>query len=84
MTEGPVAISIIIYVAMSKSWSKKKREAAEGAVYASRKPDGDNVEKNVWDALTGISHKDDVQVVRWNGMRLWDTEDATLITVRHL
>jgi Holliday junction resolvase RusA-like endonuclease len=83
LTDGPVGITIFIDVAMPKSWSKKKRREMDGE-FATCKPDGDNVEKNVWDALTGISHKDDAQVARWTGLRMWGDRDETCIIVRHL
>jgi crossover junction endodeoxyribonuclease RusA len=32
-----------------------------------RKPDGDKLQRAVWDALTGILYTDDAQVVEWPG-----------------
>lgn len=34
-----------------------------------RKPDGDKLERAVWDSLTSIVWADDAQVVRWSGSK---------------
>ena len=46
------------------SWSQKKqRQALLGEIYPTTKPDVDNVEKAVFDAINGVVWRDDVVVV---------------------
>lgn len=60
-----VEVELDIAVQIPASWSKKKQAAAlAGAVHPTTKPDIDNVEKAIFDALNGTTWKDDVQVVR--------------------
>jgi Holliday junction resolvase RusA-like endonuclease len=61
---GPVSVSIAIACQIPASWSgKKQREAAAGKHYPTTKPDIDNVEKAIFDAINNVVWKDDVQVV---------------------
>lgn len=57
--EGPVAISILSYSAIPKSWSKKRKAEA---YHATGKPDADNVLKLIGDACNGILWRDDSQI----------------------
>ncbi len=62
---SPVGLEVVARFAIPKSFAKWKRKAIEdGAVgYVMKKPDFDNVEKVVADALNGIAYHDDAQVV---------------------
>lgn len=63
--DGGVALTLDILLEVPRSWSKKKRVAAlAGLVFATKKPDSDNVLKAVKDGLNSIVWRDDVQVVR--------------------
>ena len=64
--DTPVSISINVYQAIPKSWSKKKRLQAEAGeiVPLSRNGDIDNIAKSILDALNGFAYEDDCQVVR--------------------
>ena len=64
--DTPVSISINVYQAIPKSWSKKKRAQAENGeiVPLSRNGDVDNIAKSILDALNGFAYEDDCQVVR--------------------
>lgn len=60
----PVQVRITSHCAIPKSWSKKKREAAQqGKIRPAVKPDADNIGKLICDALNGIAYHDDKQVV---------------------
>lgn len=64
LLEGPLAVMVIAYRSIPKSFSKKKAAAAEsGVLYPTTKPDADNYLKGVKDALKGIMWVDDSQVV---------------------
>jgi Holliday junction resolvase RusA-like endonuclease len=64
-TPKPVALSVTLNLQIPVSWSKKRRAAAvAGAIYATKKPDADNVLKGIKDGCNGIVWGDDAQVVR--------------------
>lgn len=73
LTLGPVFMAITAYYAIPKSASKKVRAAMiAGTIRPTKKPDRDNIEKIVSDALNEIAYKDDCQVVdgvfhKWYG-----------------
>ena len=65
---GPIWLDIVIYRSIPKSMSKRKAALAEaGEIRPATRPDGDNYEKAVCDALSGLIWKDDGQIVdcRW-------------------
>lgn len=64
LVEGPVLVRMFIAHQVPTSWSQKKqRQALEGLVFPTSKPDVDNVVKAVFDGLNGVVWRDDVQVV---------------------
>lgn len=64
LIEGAVYVTLSILCQIPASWSKVKQAAAlAGTVYPTTKPDIDNVEKAIFDAINGVVWKDDVQVV---------------------
>jgi Holliday junction resolvase RusA-like endonuclease len=64
MTERPIAIDIIAFMDIPKSWSKTKRlEAEYGALRPTGKPDIDNIAKIALDGLQGTIFKSDAQVI---------------------
>lgn len=62
--EKPLKVTIDVYFAIPKSFSKKKREQAlNGDIFPTVKPDWDNSAKAICDALNGIAYPDDRQIV---------------------
>lgn len=62
--EGPLKACIKIVHDIPKSTSKKNREKMlRGELLPTKKPDIDNVQKIIFDALNGIAYKDDTQIV---------------------
>lgn len=62
--EAPLRMRITAYFPIPKSYTKKRRgEIVSGRQYPTKKPDGDNIEKAVLDALNGVAYKDDIQVI---------------------
>lgn len=60
---GPVMIRFTAVFEIPKSFNAALRNAClEGRVYATRKPDKDNIEKLISDALNGIAWVDDSQI----------------------
>jgi Holliday junction resolvase RusA-like endonuclease len=63
--DGAVSVAMAINCPIPASWSKRKqKDALHGRILPTTKPDIDNVEKSIFDALTGVVWRDDVQVVR--------------------
>jgi len=62
--EGAVSVEIALFITPPASWSQKKqREALEGRIFPTSKPDIDNVLKGIMDACNEIVFKDDKQAV---------------------
>lgn len=62
--EGALCVTIFANFPVPKSTSKKKaKEMLEGKIHPTKKPDADNVAKNLLDAMTRLQFwRDDVQV----------------------
>lgn len=59
-----IRLRLDMYFAIPKSYSKKRRlNCIEGKERPAKKPDVDNVLKNICDALNEVAYKDDVQVI---------------------
>jgi Holliday junction resolvase RusA-like endonuclease len=64
LLEGAIALHLNIYRSIPKSFSKKKQKQAEdGELRPTTKPDVDNFLKAIKDAMKGIIWRDDSQVV---------------------
>jgi Holliday junction resolvase RusA-like endonuclease len=64
LLEGPLQLSVKVYKPSLKSFSKKKKAAAEsGELRPVTKPDVDNYVKGIKDACNKVLWKDDSQVV---------------------
>ena len=81
--QGAVRVNVVAIFKPAKSWSKKRRRAAMNE-YHTQKPDKDNVEKCVLDALNKIAYADDAQVAVGSCIKLWGEEAKTIVTVSQL
>lgn len=73
--EGSVRALIIAYYKIPKSYSKKRVQAIrEGLEKPTKKPDGDNIAKIIFDSLNGIAYKDDSQITELSVIKKY-TED---------
>lgn len=62
--EGPVEVLIVAWMPVPASWPAWKRAAAlAGEIMPTTKPDKDNIEKAVMDALNGVAWRDDALAV---------------------
>lgn len=79
---GAVGIELHAYLAIPKSWSKKKRAAAlDGSLYPTANPDIDNYAKSTIDAMNSIVFKDDGQVVELFVQKRYAEEPRMVVTV---
>lgn len=82
---GPVSVELDIRLQIPASWSKKKREqAAKGLIYATKKPDADNVEKAVFDGMNSVVWADDAQVVKVIKCKRYAETPGVVVIVREL
>ena len=70
--ESPVRLTMEFVIAAPRSWPKWKREAAiAGIIAPTGRPDMDNLEKALLDALNGIVFEDDALVVQRGAEKLY-------------
>ena len=58
--DSPIKVSLVFYMPIPKSTSKKKMELMKsGAIRHTKKPDSDNLAKAVLDGINGVAFEDD-------------------------
>ena len=77
---GKIEIELAFVFPIRKSWSKKKQKAMLNKPHTI-KPDLDNLEKTVLDALNGLAFKDDSQVCEVTKIKAWSEIPYTQITL---
>jgi Holliday junction resolvase RusA-like endonuclease len=77
--EGPIEIVIYFFFQIPKS--AKNRKEGEYHVF---KPDIDNLEKFVMDAINGLFWNDDCQICKLRSKKIWSQEDKTELLIREL
>lgn len=69
---GPVKVTIWAYFKIPKSITKKRlKQIRDGEDFPTKKPDIDNIEKIIEDALNGLAYKDDSQIVEVFKRKIW-------------
>ena len=76
----PISIKIDIEFTPPKSVSRKKHLMLMGKPHICR-PDVDNIEKAILDALNGIAYKDDNQVFELYAKKRYGEEDRIVVVV---
>ena len=71
--EGNIFAQLQFNIPIPKSWTKKKKEAKNGA-YCDNHADIDNYCKAILDSLNGVYYEDDKQIVMLQATMLWATE----------
>lgn len=83
--EGPAKLIMGMIYPIPKSWSKKKRlQAIQGTIWPTVKPDVDNAEKLVSDALNGIVWVDDKQVCIVEKAKVYGENPRVEVTIAEL
>lgn len=81
---GPVSLTVAAYFSIPNSWSlKKQREAQNGIIHHTKRPDLDNSIKIV-DALNGIVWVDDCQVIQLQASKRYARDPLVLVTVESM
>lgn len=82
---GPVRVHIVAVFELPKSAKAATRQAAkEGRVFHTSKPDRDNIEKLILDALNGYAFLDDGQVAIGTGIKRYGSPARTDVTLEFL
>lgn len=79
---GKVEIELVFVFPIRKSWSKVKQRGMWNKEHTI-KPDLDNLEKTVLDALNGLAFKDDSQVCLVTKEKFWSNEAYTEIKITY-
>lgn len=79
---GKVEIELVFVFPIRKSWSKVKKRGMWNKAHTI-KPDLDNLEKTVLDALNGLAFKDDSQVCLVTKEKFWNDEAYTEIKITY-
>jgi Holliday junction resolvase RusA-like endonuclease len=80
-----IRMDLLICLDIPDSWPQwKAKEALDGRMAATTKPDADNVLKSCKDALNGVVWVDDCQVVQCNVQKIYSSNPGALITVYFL
>ena len=70
--ESPVAITIRAFFGVPKSASKRNRDnMLADAIKPTIRPDADNIQKLICDALNGVAYEDDKQVVSSSVIKMY-------------
>jgi len=80
--EGALRVEIAIASEIPASWPKKKQAGAiGGSVYPVGRPDIDNLQKTIFDALNGVLWRDDSQIVQLQARKFYASKAFTVLTV---
>lgn len=83
MLEGAFSLLIVASFAPPKSMSARKRCALLGTP-ATKKPDIDNIEKIICDALNGVAYRDDAACALATIVKLWGETEGVWVTLTEL
>lgn len=76
-------VSLAFYLPIPKSDSKRQKKAKlEGLLKPTTKPDLDNLEKFILDAMNGIFFADDKQVVKLASEKIYSEQPRTEIEIK--
>lgn len=73
----PLKLDVTFFCTIPKSYSKKRRDEMDGTFKAT-KPDLDNFEKALYDAMNGVMYVDDSQIVEHTTRKIWVKDDARI------
>lgn len=84
-TDKPVMVKIKAYFKFPSAMPKKvKLQALAGLVVPTVKPDADNIEKIIFDALNGFAYKDDTQIAENHTVKLFSDEPRVEVEIEEI
>lgn len=79
---GRINVTIIAYFKVPKNTSKKKEEEMlNGTVSPTKKPDIDNIEKIVLDAMNKFVFEDDSQITKISVEKVYSNEEKIYVSI---
>ena len=82
LMESAININIIAYLTIPMSKSKKQKELMrDGSILPTTRPDGDNIQKVVFDALQGIVFKNDSQIVQGSFRKIYSDQPRVDVVI---
>jgi Holliday junction resolvase RusA-like endonuclease len=83
--EGPLDLRMTAFMPIPPSWSlKKQRQALEGAIFPTGRPDADNLVKQILDGVQKIVMREDAQVVSLHVWKRWSDRPRVVVEIRCL
>lgn len=83
--EGEVKATIVAFYPIPASTSKKKKELMERYMIRPMvKPDGDNIEKVIYDALNGIAYTDDSHITAMSFAKFYSSRPRVQVTIEEI
>lgn len=79
---GAVRVNILVCYAPPKSLSEKKKRELWNKPYL-KKPDNDNLEKSIFDALNGVAYVDDSQICDNKTRKIYNKDDFVYIDIMY-
>lgn len=77
-----IKMTVNMYFAIPKSYTKKRKQnCIEGIERPAKRPDIDNILKNILDALNTIAYEDDVQVIEINCSKYYTDKENDYIKI---
>lgn len=77
-----LSMDIFVFFKIPKNFSIKKRELAmTGKIRPDKKPDWDNISKNICDALNGIAYPDDKAIVDGHVQKYYSPNESVVIYI---
>ena len=71
---GPVRLEIVAYMKRPKSHYLRGKVRDSAPVWPLKKPDFDNIEKAIADALNGLAYRDDAQIIDSHCLKMYQLE----------
>lgn len=79
----PLEVDMVAYFDIPKSTSKSNRQKMlSGKCLPTKKPDTDNIQKIVFDALNKIVYHDDAQICKVSFIKVYDTEPRVKMSIK--
>lgn len=80
--EGRIKVSIIAYFKIPKGTNKSNSELMlKGIISPTKKPDVDNIEKIVLDAMNTLAFKDDSQITKLDIEKVYSEEEKVYVKI---
>lgn len=79
--DNPIAIELVFTMPRPKNHYNKKGLKPDAPMYHSSRPDIDNLEKLVMDALNGVFYRDDALVCRKESLKQYGETPSTLVRI---